>query len=246
MSKLRLEALTLGYEEAHPLQQDLNVALDGGSFCAIVGQNGVGKSTLLRTIAGMQQPMSGKVWLDDDLVHDLTAKSLAKMLSVVLTEKPGAQNLSVIELVALGRHPYSNWIGRLSPLDHEAIEWALERTEIQYIATKKLYQLSDGQLQKSMIARALAQRTPWILLDEPTSHLDMRNKAEVLELLRSLSSDGHGILIASHEISLTARHADQFWCLNFGKPLLTGNPEALLSSGDLHEVFHLPGHFRFS
>jgi len=158
---------------------------------------------------------------------------------VVLTAKPDTLNLSVIELIALGRYPYSGWLGSLTAQSKKKIEDCLSLMEINYIATKKLHELSDGQLQKAMIARTLAQDTDVIILDEPTSHLDLKNKIEVLKLLKQISESGKAILISTHEIDLSAKVCDQFWCMDFGKPVLVGKPEELIKSGDIQDYLHV-------
>jgi len=161
---------------------------------------------------------------------------LAKQISVVLTEKPFAAHLSVIELIALGRHPYSNWLGRLSTSDKQAIDVAMNQTNINYLARKKLYQLSDGQFQKVMIARALAQETDLIILDEPTAHLDLSNKIEIMLLLKSIAGNGKGVLIATHDLQVSLQLSDRLWLFNFNRPVLDGCPEDLILQGAIDQT----------
>ena len=167
------------------------------------------------------------------------AKTIATKISVVLTGKPDSLNLSVVELIALGRHPYSGWLGNLGKTDLGKIDEAITQMEINYLADKRLYELSDGQLQKVMIARALAQDTELIILDEPTSHLDLKNKIEVMELLRKIAASGKGVLISTHEIQLSAKACDLFWCMDFGKDMLVGEPGKLIKSGELQKYLHI-------
>ena len=240
MSGLHTHNLSIGYPPDTILMDSLNLELNPGDFIGLVGQNGVGKSTLIRTLVGLQNPLNGEITVDSKRLNLTSQNEIAKKIGVVLTGKPDALNLSVLELIALGRHPHSGWLGILKNKDKEKIEEAITQMEINYIATKKLYELSDGQLQKVMIARALAQDTDLIVLDEPTSHLDLKNKIEVLEHLRKISRTGKGILISTHEIQLASKVCDQFWCVDFNVPMRTGTSKELLSNGTLHEYLHLP------
>ncbi|MCP4461081.1 MAG: ABC transporter ATP-binding protein [Cytophagales bacterium] len=240
MSLLQTHNLTIGYGDK-PLVSDINVSLESGQFIGLIGQNGVGKSTLIRTLAGFQEPLGGSISLGGRELIKLNPKEISKKLGVVLTEKPTALNLSVLELISLGRHPYSGWLGQLRQDDVEKIEEAIEQTQIHHILNKRLYQLSDGQLQKVMIARVLAQDTDVILLDEPTSHLDLRNKIEVLDLLKKISQSGKGVLISTHEIHLSAKVCDMYWGVDFGVPMEIGVPDEMLLSGKVQELLHLEG-----
>jgi len=238
MSLLQTHNLTIGYGD-QPLVSDINVSLEAGQLVGLIGQNGVGKSTLIRTLAGFQRPLSGSISLGGIELTKLDAKAISKKLGVVLTEKPTALNLSVLELISLGRHPYSGWLGQLKKEDVAKIEEAIEQTQIHHILNKRLFELSDGQLQKVMIARVLAQDTDVILLDEPTSHLDLRNKIDVLDLLKKISQSGKAVLISTHEISLSAKVCDVYWGVDFGVPLEIGKPTELLASGMLADILHV-------
>lgn len=244
MEYLKTDQLSIGYSEDKILIKDISVELKSGSLIGLVGQNGVGKSTLIRTLCGLQKPISGDVLLGSKPILQHAANEIAMQISVVLTGRPESLNLSVIDLITLGRFPYSGWLGTLRNEDKEKIEEAIAQMEINYIAHKRLFELSDGQLQKVMIARALAQDTSIIILDEPTSHLDLKNKIEVLELLRKISNTGKAILISTHEIQLTAQTCDKFWCVDFNQPMLKGSPKELIQSGDLHAYLHLPKHIK--
>jgi len=238
MSLLQTHNLTIGYGD-QPLVSDINVSLEVGQLIGLIGQNGVGKSTLIRTLAGFQRPLSGSISIGGIELTKLKAKAVSKKLGVVLTEKPTALNLSVLELISLGRHPYSGWLGQLKKEDVAKIEAAIVQTQIHHILNKRLFELSDGQLQKVMIARVLAQDTDVILLDEPTSHLDLRNKIEVLDLLKKISQSGKAVLISTHEISLSAKVCDLFWGVDFGVPLEIGEPDKMMFSGKVKELLHL-------
>jgi len=238
MSLLRTHDLAIGYGKKQ-LSGGLNLSIEPGQLIGLIGQNGVGKSTLMRTLCGFQKALGGEVLIAEKSLSSYPANDLAKKISVVLTEKPGAQNLTVLELISLGRHPYSGWLGQLREADIAAMERAFEQCQIHYLLEKRLHQLSDGQLQKVMIARALAQDTDLILLDEPTSHLDLRNKMEVLELLKTVSASGKSVLISTHEIPLAAKVCDTFWGMDFGQPIAIGSPEQMISSGQVKELLHL-------
>ena len=245
MDKLSTNDLSIGYHPKKVLISDINLSLKPGSFVGLIGQNGVGKSTLIRTLCGLQAPLSGNIRLSETNIEGLSQREIAKRLSVVLTGKPESLNLTVLELIALGRYPYLGWLGVLSDNDSEKVEQAISTMEINFLADKKLYELSDGQLQKVMIARALAQDTDLIILDEPTSHLDLKNKIEVLDLLKKISSSGKTILISTHEIQLSANVCDLFLCVDFQKPMIVGSPSSLIKEHVVHDYLHLPSNTKF-
>jgi len=236
MVLLSAEDLSIGYGE-RVLAEKLSLELNTGDLVGLIGQNGVGKSTLIRTLAGLQTKCSGEIHLNGKPVKD--SKGLAKSISIVLTGKPETLNLSVVELLALGRHPYTGWLGYLKEDDKKKIEEALSLMEINYIANKKLLELSDGQLQKAMIARALAQNTAIIILDEPTSHLDLKNKISVMEFLKKISNRGKCVLISTHEVGLAGKYCDRFWCMDFGEEMLIGEPQDLIKEGKVQQYLHI-------
>ncbi|MEP0985478.1 ABC transporter ATP-binding protein [Ekhidna sp.] len=240
MKLLEINGVDIGYESDKVLVKNINLSIESGQLIGLVGQNGVGKSTFIRTICGLQPRLKGEILLGGKEINAQNSKSIATQISVVLTGRPESLNLSVVELIALGRHPYLGWLGTLKKKDREKIEEAITQMEINYLAKKRLFELSDGQLQKVMIARALAQDTNLIILDEPTSHLDLRNKIEVLEILKKISTAGKSILISTHEIQLSAKTCDTFWCMDFAEDMLLGNPKALIQSGDLQKYLHIP------
>jgi len=180
---LRTNGLRIGYagrREELVLTENLSFELPAGSLTGVVGVNGVGKSTLLRTLAGMQPALGGAICIRDIPLADLPPSRRAEWLSVVLTDPPASRSLTVRELVCLGRHPYTNWLGQLAGADRDAVWEALERMEMLPLAERPCHTLSDGQLQRALIARALAQDTPLMLLDEPTTHLDLYHKVKIL------------------------------------------------------------------
>lgn len=246
MSLLETQSLCIGYPQSGEpdkvLQQDISVAIRPGEIVSLMGQNGVGKTTFVKTISGLIPKLGGEVFYQNDNLSQIDPGDLARRLSIVLTEKPYSHNISVTELIAIGRHPYSSWLGMLSRKDREVIDWAISETHINYLANKKLYELSDGQLQKVMIARALAQETDLILLDEPGAHLDLYNKIEVMMLLRNIAKKGKGILISTHDMQISTQLSDRLWLFNFNEPVIEGIPEDLILDGTLEKTLYLQGY----
>lgn len=205
--------------------------MNAGELVCLMGPNGIGKSTLLRTLAGLQKPLQGKI-------SDATEKNIA----LVLTDRIVATNMTVYDLVTYGRYPYLDWSISLSSEDKKIIEESIRQVHIQHLKEKRLYELSDGQLQMAMIARALAQQTPILLLDEPTAHLDLNNRVEIMNLLRSLSRNaGKAILVCTHELDLALQTADRIWLTTTGKKIKEGIPEDLVLDGSFDAVFQFKG-----
>ena len=239
-SILRTEVLSIGYKKKageNRIASNINIEVNEGELVAVIGVNGVGKSTFLRTLSGIQQPLSGKVLVKNTEIGKIEALAMASLISQVFTEQPVSKNLSVFELVALGRQPYTNWIGRLGKNDLRQIVRALQLVNIESIQEKKCYELSDGQMQKVLIARAIAQDTPLIILDEPTTHLDLYHKAYVFKLLKDLTRKTRkAIVFASHEINLAIQLCDRIILMQQDK-IQMGTPEELLRSGAFSTVF---------
>ena len=242
------ENLSVGYGTNRKNQpivilKDVNLNLREGELACLMGPNGIGKSTLIRTLAGLQSPLGGTVLLHGLAVHKQTSYERARQISVVLTDRVNAGNLNVYELIALGRYPFTNWIMKLDDADNQAISKAIEVTALSHILHQKLYQLSDGQLQKTMIARALAQDGKVMILDEPTAHLDLNNRVEIMRLLRNLAHNhGKSILIATHELDLALQLADKLILLLPGGKMAEGIPEDLVLNGQLDETFQMKGY----
>lgn len=237
---LQVQDLATGYGAGRfkqVISEAMNFELFEGELVALVGPNGSGKSTLLRTLSGMQPALSGTIVIND---HDLASVSplkLATELSLVLTQPPASVNLTVWELVSLGRQPYTNSFGILTSKDRMAVAQAMELTETRPLAGKKCHELSDGQLQRAVIARALAQDTGLIIMDEPTTHLDLYHRAYVLKLLKRLSSENNKtIVFSTHEIDLAIQIANRILILN-QNTFYHGNPGDLIKQGCFDTLF---------
>jgi iron complex transport system ATP-binding protein len=239
---LQAHDLKIGYKGRRGapkvVADQINAALHSGELVCLLGPNGSGKSTLIKTLAGMHQPLGGEISLFGDSVAELTPKDIARKLSTVLTDRITIGNLDVFTLVSFGRSPYTGWLGRLRDEDEKAVRWAIEATGLQPLVHRDIRTLSDGERQKVMIARALAQDTDLILLDEPTAHLDLPNRVEIMRLLRKLARDtGKGILLSTHELDLALKAGDVCWLINNNRQLFTGVPEDLVLDGTFEAVF---------
>lgn len=237
---LKTENLTIGYISKKGktiVASNINIELKKGELVGLIGANGIGKSTLLRTLTQVQDALSGSIHLNEKNVLDYNDLDMAKMMSLVLTEQIASKNLSVFELVSLGRQPYTNWVGNLSENDIETVNKALNQTNLSDLKNKKCFELSDGQLQKVMIARALAQDTDLIILDEPTTHLDMYHKAYILKLLQNLAKETNKtILFSSHEIDLAIQLCDKLVVMTEGN-VVSDEPCNLISKGTFNTLF---------
>lgn len=237
---LETHDLSIGYTKK-TIASRLNLTLQAGELVCLLGQNGAGKSTLIRTLAGMQPPLNGRVLLNGDDVRRLDARALARRLGVVLTERADVGMLSVHDLVALGRYPYTDWMSRLQPEDKRAVNRAIESVGASELAYRPVSELSDGERQKVMIARALAQEPALMILDEPTAFLDLPRRAEIMFLLRDLAREsGRAILLSTHDLDLALRTADRVWLLANGT-LTDGAPEDLVLSGAFASAFQSEG-----
>lgn len=210
---LQASKISIGYtskKAKNIIAANIDLSLEKGKLIALIGANGIGKSTLLRTLTSIQKPISGTVSLNGKTIQEMDFLSLAQNLSVVLTEKLPPSNLTVWELIALGRQPYTNWIGTLTDNDITKINEAIELTQITDLTQKRHYEISDGQLQIVLIARALAQDTPLIILDEPTTHLDLLHKVVLFKLLKKLTQEtGKCILFSTHDIDMAIQLSDE-------------------------------------
>jgi iron complex transport system ATP-binding protein len=230
MPAFEAKKLTVGYGDLY-LFEDLNLELVEGQLVCFMGPNGCGKSTLIRTLAGLQLPLKGTA-----------PRKNEKQVAVVLTDRIHSQHMTVSELITFGRYPYVGWDLRLSATDEEIISSSIDIVRVRHLVDKKINELSDGQMQMVMIARALAQDTPVLLLDEPTAHLDLNNRLEIMNLLRALAREKNkAILLATHELDLALQTADSIW-LASGRKIKSGIPEDLVLDGSFDDVFQFKGY----
>lgn len=232
--------LDIGYPNS-TIQTDLNLTASTGEMICILGINGCGKSTLLRTLSGVQPAIKGEVYLgekDCQKITDLSASQRAQMLSLVLTERMSVENTTVHDIVAMGRYPYTSFLGGLQKTDEDIIEAALVATDIVHYRDVFFNCLSDGEKQRVLIAKALAQQTPVILLDEPTAHLDLPNRINTLLLLRQMAHEqDKTIIISTHELDLALQTADIIWLMSPEKGVEVGKADELVTSGAFERTF---------
>lgn len=240
MAILKISDLDIGYlskKKTIVVSKAINVTVKQPKFIALLGRNGVGKSTLLRTISKMQPSLQGQITIENKNIHAYNITDYSKKVSVVLTERIPPSHLTVYELIALGRQVYTNWIGTLSVDDKIKIEDALKLVNCIELKHQKIDELSDGQYQKVMIARALAQDTSIILLDEPTAHLDVVNKIEIFRILKQLvSKENKTIIISSHELQLAVQIVDDLWLMS-AVGLVSGQTCDLIQNNALQNLF---------
>ncbi len=207
--QLQLKNLSIGYTKGNPVLQNINVQLKSGTLTGLIANNGTGKSTLLKTLAGSLQTLSGKIELNNKELLSFSHNELSKKIAIVLTEKPSLGGFRVWDLVAMGRFPYTNLFGQLTANDISIIEHSLERCGITSLQEKNCNELSDGEFQKAMIARALAQQTDVLLLDEPTAFLDYSSKKNLFVLLKEIAEkENKIILVSSHDIETLLKYAN--------------------------------------
>lgn len=209
MTAITTNRLTVGYR-GHRVVEDISLSLPCGRLVCLLGPNGAGKSTLLRTLCGFQPPIAGTVTISGSDITTMSAAEVARLVSVVLTDRPLTSSLTAAEMVGMGRAPYTGFWGRLSDDDRRLVSEAMQTVGIAPLATRRMGQLSDGELQKVMIAKALAQHTPVIVLDEPTAFLDYPSKVAVMKTLARLAHDeGKTILMSTHDLELAAQLGDE-------------------------------------
>ena len=233
---LGVRLLSVGYRRRVVLA-DLNLSAAGCELVALIGRNGLGKSTLLRTIAGLQPALSGEITVAGKPLEQYSRSELAGVLSIVSTDPVGVSHLTVRQLVSFGRFPYTNWIGKLTAEDTVLVEEAMHLVGVASLADKNLHEISDGERQRAMIARALAQDTRLILLDEPTAFLDLPNRYEVVHLLQRLTrTKRKTILFSTHDLNIAMREADKLWLIT-DDALYEGAPEDLILNRQFARMF---------
>ena len=239
MEILKTSSLSIGYADK-AVVSDINVTLNEGDIIALIGPNGAGKSTLFKTFSTHIKPLGGKIELFGKDINLYSNNERAKMLGIVLTERPDDMFLKVYDVVAAGRYPYTGMFGKLSENDEKEIKASLELVGVNHLIDRVFNTLSDGEKQKVMIAKAIAQNTPIIMLDEPTAFLDYPSKIELFSLLKKLAKEQKkAILFSSHDLELLLRYTDNLWIIAKNKPFVAGQSSELLKNGVIKNYFEL-------
>ena len=239
MEVLRTKDLHIGYKDKAILPP-INVSLDEGNLIALIGPNGAGKSTLFKTLTAHIKPISGSIELMGKELSDYSSKEKAMLIGLVLTERPDDMFLKLYDVVASGRCPYTNFFGKIEKEDENIIQESLEIVGINHLKDRYFNTLSDGEKQKVMIAKTLAQNTPIIFMDEPTAFIDYPSKIELFSLMKMLSKERNKtIIFSSHDLELLLRYTDDIWMISKGKELVSAKKDDLLESGILKEYFNL-------
>lgn len=241
---LHTKRLAIGYNKKQVLHQQLMLQLNAGEMVGLIGPNGCGKSTLIRTLSGLQSALEGTVYIHNKPLNKLSQTQRAKYMAVVLTDSIHTQSLTVRQLVEMGRFPHTNWAGKLQSKDHALVNKAIEQVHLSHKANRFYNELSDGEKQRVMIAKALAQDTPIIFLDEPTAHLDLPNTIDIMMLLQQLAATTQkAILLSTHELELAIQISDKLWLLT-AQGIKKGIPEDMILSGHIDNAF-TPNQFYF-
>lgn len=243
--------LSIGYKiargEKRIIHEKLNISLVEGSITSILGVNGVGKSTLIRTLCGFIPSLEGDVKLAGKSLKNYSNDELSSILSVVLTERVSDGGLTVYEIVSLGRYPYTGFFGRLTSRDKEVVEQSLKDIGIWEMRNKYISELSDGERQKVMIAKSLSQESKIIILDEPTSFLDIKSRMEIVSLLRKLAKEKNmTFLLSLHDLELSLQYSDYLWIMNREEGVISGQTEELILSGDINKAVDNSGTLLFN
>ncbi len=242
---IEIQNLTTGYKVKHgpsAVSKGLSASLTADQLTCILGPNGAGKSTLLRTLCAFQPPLGGTVSIMGRALESYTKAQLSKLVSVVLTDNSGIRNMTAWDVVSIGRSPYTGFWGKLSLTDRTIVERSFQLVGIQWLMQRKMHTLSDGECQKVMIAKALAQQTPIIILDEPTAFLDYPSKIQMMLLLQHLAKTLHKtIFLSTHDLEHALQIADQIWLLDSQHGLTTGSPSELGTNGSIELYFNRPG-----
>ncbi|WP_455591105.1 ABC transporter ATP-binding protein [Bacteroides sp.] len=242
---IHIESLSIGYrgkEDAKVVAENICADINGGELTCLLGANGVGKSTLLRTLSAFQPKLGGKIEILGKDLSDYSDKELSTVIGVVLTEKCDVRNMTAEELIGLGRSPYTGFWGKLRGRDKEVVEESISLVKIENLAHRMVHTLSDGERQKVMIAKALAQETPVIYLDEPTAFLDFPSKVEIMQLLHRLTrKTNKTIFLSTHDLELALQIADKIWLMDKSNGVSIGTPEDLALSGYLSNFFARKG-----
>jgi len=234
-----LESLRIGYaagKHTKELIPPITASSDSGELIAVIGRNGIGKSTLLRTLTGLQESLGGRMFLNNKNICEYNRMDLARKIGYISTEIVRASNMTVFNLVSLGRFPHTNWLGRIDRASQIAIENSLEKTGLTALRKRNISELSDGERQKAMISRVLAQDTDIMIMDEPTAFLDISSKYEIINLMLELTREGKTIIFSTHDFNIAVNQADKIWIM-LDSGLLEGAPEDLMLGGSFDHLF---------
>jgi iron complex transport system ATP-binding protein len=242
---VEIKNLSIGYKAKKflkPIAASLHSAIYSGELTCLLGRNGVGKSTLLRTLSGFQPKLSGEIFVRGKEIDSCSNKELSRMIGVVLTDKTVIRDMSVFELVSFGRSPYTGFWGGMDETDKAIVKEAIRLIKIEDLVHRPVQTLSDGERQKVMIAKALAQETPIVYLDEPTAYLDFPSKVEIMRLLHRLTRQAHKtIFLSTHDLELAIQMADKLWLMDPEKGIISGTPSELSMNGALAQFFRFDG-----
>ncbi len=238
---IELDNLSIGYKQRNGARLEIltgvGFSASPGEMVALIGSNGIGKSTLLRTLAGFQEYFSGNIKIDGQELNTIDTREIARIISFVSTENIRVANMTVADLVAFGRFPYTGWLGRLTHRDRQKVSTAIHQVGLDTLASRQIIQLSDGERQRAMIARALAQDTPVIILDEPTAFLDVSNKYEIFHLLQSLAKGKNKtVIVSTHDLNIAMREVDKLWIVT-DAGTYQGAPEDAVLNSWLEKLF---------
>ncbi len=239
VERISFESLKIGYAEGRRkriLLPPVSANAREGEFIAVIGRNGVGKSTLLRTIIGLQPSLGGTIKINGTSLSSVKGINLARIAGYISTETVRVSNMNVYDLVSLGRFPYTNWTGAIDPVSRMAVSDALKRTGMEEFSNRYVNELSDGERQRAMIARLLAQDTDLMVMDEPTAFLDIPGKYEIVNLIRSLTRERKTVIFSTHDLDLAINMADRIW-LMLKDRLIEGSPEDLVKNRSFDELF---------
>ena len=242
---IRIKNLTIGYaskKSVKKVSEGINASIESGELTCLLGANGAGKSTLLKTLCAFLPKLSGEIFVQDKEISRFTDKEISQIIGVVLTDRNEMHNLTVTELVSMGRSPYTGFWGWLDEDDKKIVNQSIALVKIEELASRMMHTLSDGERQKVMIAKALAQETPVIYLDEPTAFLDFPSKVEIMQLLLRLTRETNKtIFLSTHDLELALQLADKLWLMKKNSGITIGTPEDLSKQGYLGSFFKSDG-----
>ena len=241
----KISDLSIGYSSVKAIISDINLSVKKNCLISLIGPNGCGKSTLIKSLCGLHPILDGEISINGKSINKYSTKELSMLLSFVLSEKIDSGKLTVYDIISIGRHNYSNWWGTLDDGDKQIIERVLKIMNLESLANRFYFELSDGERQRVMIAKSLAQDTPIIILDEPTSHLDLPNRIDIFRLLKEIvSQENKSIILSTHELDLALTYSDKLWIINTQSKIQECSPDDPNMNLILQECFKL-NNFQF-